>query len=60
MEGDRVAFSQQERDRLKELHGVLSGTVKIELRQAYPLSDAAHAHRDLESRKTTGSTVLLP
>ena len=39
---------------------VLSGTVKIEVRQAYPLSDAARAHRDLESRKTTGSTVLLP
>ena len=39
---------------------VLSGAVKIEVRQTYPLSDAARAHRDLESRKTTGSTVLLP
>jgi NADPH2:quinone reductase len=35
---------------------VLSGTVKIEINQTYPLRDAAHAHRDLESRKTVGST----
>jgi NADPH:quinone reductase len=39
---------------------VLSGAVRIEVRQTYPLSEAARAHRDLESRKTTGSTVLLP
>ncbi len=39
---------------------VLSGVVKIEVRQTYPLPDAARAHRDLESRKTTGSTVMLP
>jgi NADPH2:quinone reductase len=35
---------------------VLSGAVKIEINQTYPLRDAAHAHRDLESRKTVGST----
>lgn len=34
--------------------------VKIEVRQTYPLAEAAQAHRDLEARKTTGSTVLLP
>jgi len=39
---------------------VLSGQVKIEVNQRYPLADVAQAHRDLESRKTTGSTVLLP
>ncbi len=39
---------------------VLSGAVKIEINQTYPLSETAQAHRDLESRKTTGSTVLLP
>jgi NADPH2:quinone reductase len=39
---------------------VLSGAVEIQVRQTCPLSDAARAHRDLESRKTTGSTVLLP
>jgi NADPH2:quinone reductase len=37
-----------------------SGTVKIEIEQRYPLKDAAQAHRDLEARKTTGSTILLP
>jgi NADPH:quinone reductase len=39
---------------------VKSGKVKIEVNQTYPLKDAAQAHRDLEGRKTTGSTVLLP
>lgn len=37
-----------------------SGTVKIEVNQTYALADAAKAHRDLEGRPTTGSTVLLP
>jgi len=36
------------------------GKIKIEVNQTYPLSRAADAHRDLEARKTTGSTVLLP
>jgi NADPH2:quinone reductase len=39
---------------------VKKGAVKIEVNQTYPLKDAAQAHRDLEGRKTTGSTVLLP
>ncbi|HNQ76959.1 MAG TPA: zinc-binding dehydrogenase, partial [Pseudothauera hydrothermalis] len=39
---------------------VISGKVKIEVNQRYPLADAAQAHRDLEGRRTTGSTVLLP
>jgi NADPH2:quinone reductase len=38
---------------------VLSGAVKIEINQTYRLKDAAQAHRDLQSRKTTGSTVLI-
>lgn len=36
------------------------GIVKVEINQTYALKDAAQAHRDLEARKTTGSTVLLP
>ena len=45
----------------EELFGVvLDGSVRIEVNQAYPLADAARAHRDLEARATTGSTVLLP
>jgi NADPH2:quinone reductase len=39
---------------------VKSGAVKIEINQTYKLRDAAQAHRDLESRKTTGCTVILP
>jgi NADPH2:quinone reductase len=39
---------------------VKSGKVKIRINQTYPLREAAQAHRDLESRKTTGSTVLIP
>jgi NADPH2:quinone reductase len=37
---------------------VLSGAVRIEVNQSYPLKEAAQAHRDLQSRKTTGSTVF--
>jgi NADPH2:quinone reductase len=39
---------------------VLKGAVKIEVNQTFPLKDAAAAHIALESRKTTGSTVLIP
>ena len=39
---------------------VQSGAVRIEVNQTYPLAETAQAHRDLEGRKTTGSTVLLP
>ena len=39
---------------------VASGVVKIRIDQRYPLADVAQAHRDLEARKTTACTVLLP
>ncbi|MEK9967588.1 MAG: quinone oxidoreductase [Ferrovibrio sp.] len=39
---------------------VKSGKVKVEVPQTYALKDAARAHADLEARKTTGSTLLLP
>jgi NADPH2:quinone reductase len=39
---------------------VRSGKVRIEVNQTYALKDAKQAHIDLEGRKTTGSTVLLP
>lgn len=39
---------------------VQQGAIQVEIKQTYPLSEAAQAHRDLENRKTTGSTVLLP
>jgi NADPH2:quinone reductase len=55
----------ERRENLLEIAGELmrmvsSGKVKIEVEQRYPLADAAQAHRDLEGRRTTGSTVLLP
>jgi NADPH2:quinone reductase len=39
---------------------VEAGKIVNEARQTYPLKDAAQAHRDLEARKTTGSTLLIP
>ena len=39
---------------------VRSGSVQIEINQTYPFSEAAQAHRDLEARKTTGPTILVP
>jgi NADPH2:quinone reductase len=39
---------------------VEKGAVKIEIRQSYSLAEAVQAHRDLEDRKTTGSSILIP
>ncbi len=39
---------------------VTSGQIKIKIDQRYALKDVAQAHRDLEARKTTGSSVLIP
>jgi NADPH2:quinone reductase len=39
---------------------VTNGAVKIEIRQTYALAEAGRAHRDVEARKTTGSTILIP
>jgi NADPH2:quinone reductase len=39
---------------------VSSGRVKVRIGQTYPLAEAARAHRDLEARRTTGSTLLIP
>jgi len=39
---------------------VENGKVKIEINQRYALKEVAQAHKDLESRKTTGSTILIP
>ena len=60
-----LAPHTEKRENLLEIAGELmkmvsSGKVKIEIEQRYALADAAQAHLDLEGRKTTGSTVLLP
>jgi NADPH2:quinone reductase len=49
---------QARADELFEM--VASGKVKIRINQTYALADVAQAHRDLEARKTTGTTILLP
>jgi NADPH2:quinone reductase len=49
---------QARADELFEM--VTSGKVKIRINQTYKLADVAQAHRDLEARKTTGTTILLP
>jgi len=59
-----MAYTARRKDLLAaadELFAVVSsGAVRIEVRQRYPLAAAAQAHRDLEARATSGSTVLLP
>lgn len=42
------------------IDAITKGWVKMKVGQTYPLKDATQAHRDLEARKTTGSTVLIP
>jgi NADPH:quinone reductase len=39
---------------------VRTGVVRIEINQRFPLAEAAEAHRALEGRRTTGSTILVP
>jgi len=59
--GAYTATRKDLEDCAKQLFKVVkSGKVKITIDQTYPLQDAAQAHRDLEGRKTTGQTVLLP
>ena len=56
-----IATRETTQDMADDLFAVVgSGAVKIRIDQRYPLAEVAQAHRDLESRKTTGSTVLMP
>lgn len=56
-----IRTGQEFSRRADELFQVIgSGAVKVEVGGTYPLAEAARAHTDLEGRKTTGSTVLLP
>ena len=59
-----VTYTATREDLLKaarDLFAVVKNkAVKISINQTYPLREAARAHSDLEARKTTGSTVLLP
>ena len=39
---------------------VLSGDLRVEIKQRYPLEDVRRAHEELEGRATSGSTILIP
>ena len=59
-----MAYTEKREDLLahaRDLFDVVEkGAVKIEVRQTYPLSEAARAHREVEARMTTGSSIFLP
>jgi len=56
-----IASREACQERARELFGmVVSSRVRISINQTYLLADVAQAHRDLEARKTTGTTILLP
>jgi len=56
-----VAKDNEFRDTVRDLVNIVkSGKVKIVINQRYALADAAKAHEDLQARRTTGATVLLP
>ena len=53
----RAELEQRARDIFR---WVGDGSLKLRIAHTYPLADAAQAHRDLESRKTTGKLLLIP
>lgn len=58
-----IHYTASRRDLLAaaaDLFAAVRGGLKVEVNQRYPLREAAQAHRDLEARRTTGSTVLFP
>ncbi|NKJ46266.1 quinone oxidoreductase [Burkholderia sp. SG-MS1] len=57
---DYIADPAEKADLAAEMFGhVAAGRISIEINQRYALEDAAQAHRDVESRKTTGSSVFV-
>ena len=59
-----MTYTEKREDLLAHAEDLLTvvenGAVKVEIGQTFPLAEAARAHRELEGRKTTGSTILLP
>jgi NADPH2:quinone reductase len=57
---DYIADPAEKKELVDELFGhVASGRIRIDINQRYALEDAAQAHRDLEGRKTTGSSIFV-
>lgn len=58
---DYIASNTDLQETAADLFNIVqSGKVKIEIKHRYALKDAAQAHRDLEARKNTGSSILIP
>jgi NADPH2:quinone reductase len=58
---DYTASRQELEERAAEVFGAIAkGELTLRIEHVYPLADAAHAHRDLEGRKTTGKLLLIP
>ena len=58
---DYIADREELLMRAGELFEVVTnGTVKVDIKQRYPLAEAARAHRELEARQTSGSSILMP
>ena len=59
-----MTYTAEREDLLAHAHDlfdvVTSGAVRIPVNREYPLAEAARAHMDMESRKTTGSSILIP
>lgn len=59
--GDYIATRKELVSTANDLFGIIAkGKVKIAVNQTYPLAEAERAHRELEGRLTTGSTLLIP
>lgn len=59
--GDYIATRKELVATANDLFGVIAkGKVRVEVNQTYPLAEAERAHRELEGRLTTGSTLLIP
>lgn len=59
--GHYIATTEELRARAKAVFAMIStGKLKLRVERTYKLADAAQAHRDLESRKTTGKLLLIP
>jgi len=58
---DYIAERPELKSRSDDLFAhILDGSLRLDVARALPLKEAARAHRDLEARKTTGSTILIP
>jgi NADPH2:quinone reductase len=59
-----MTYTESREDLLAHAQDLISvvedNAVRIDINQTFPLAEAARAHRELEARKTTGSTILLP